>query len=116
MNCKNCGKRCDYDYCPSCDEYTEDPNFVFDSIDSECENCGEPCKHGICECCDYIRNNPEYLAKERDYIFWRSVEIEAMEQAAEQNLFRCREKDLNKGIQKANRKLKKRSNRSTRED
>lgn len=72
-----------------------------------CENCGEPCEADVCEGCLFIRNNPEVVRDDLDFAFWLGVEIDAMEQALDRTLFRREADALRRGIQKANRKLKK---------
>jgi len=72
-----------------------------------CKSCGSACDKKICECCLFIDNHPEVVRDQQNFAFWISVEIEAMEQAADRNLFRRHDEDLKKGILKQNKKLKK---------
>ena len=73
-----------------------------------CQFCGSWSDTDICEGCLFINNHPEVRRNEQEHIFWLSIEIEAMERAAEETLFRRNEEDLKKGINKLNRRLKKR--------
>lgn len=75
----------------------------------ECECCGELTEHGICECCEHIKNHPEVQRNEREESFWLAVEIDALEQAAEQNMFLCRDRDLKNAIYRKNKQLKRRT-------
>jgi len=72
-----------------------------------CKSCGSVCENNVCEGCLFIDNHPEVMRNEMDFAFWIAVEIEAMEQAADKNLFRRHEEDFKKGILKQNKKLKK---------
>lgn len=71
-----------------------------------CQLCGSECDSKICEGCNYVKNHPEVIRNDLDFVFWLSVEIEAMEMAEEQTLFRCHSEKLKKEIQKKNKKLK----------
>jgi hypothetical protein len=73
-----------------------------------CIFCGELVETNICRCCLFINNHPEVI---RDDVWnsWDWVVLEAMEQAAERTLFAKTEQDLKKGIDRLNRKLKRRS-------
>ena len=73
-----------------------------------CELCGGPSETNTCEGCLFIRNHPAVQRDDWEVAFWISVEIEAMEQAAERTLSRRYADDLKKGICKKNRKLKRR--------
>lgn len=72
-----------------------------------CNFCGELSETNMCKCCLFINNHPEVI---RDDVWnsWDWVVLEAMEQAAERAFFVKTEQELKKGIDKLNRKLKRR--------
>ncbi len=107
MKCPNCGQPDDYGYCYSCDIYVESEDGFEVSSDAECENCGEPTDCGICECCDFIKRHPEVMRDDLNFVFWLSVEIDAMEQATEKYLIQKHADALKKEICRKNQQLKK---------